>query len=700
MTSRFRGLVFLLAQVGLGAFSRPALSEQTVDLVGNIYCRASVDAGERPWGGVRVFVKGNPRVFGDSDPEHGLYRLTLPHGEVLGRKLTLVFAQSNLTLSEEVHEVTSDDTIILAGQPTAQVAPKVFVNPYCTELQTPKLREMVRSLVDQISHRAAIVHEELVRAHRFGNPETADCLDGVLSRMGAHLRHAESRVPYFVDALGRDAIRTRREVNVIKIADERSLELEKEANFCLEHHASNPGEDSSRYLPDLAISPTGYFSSDESAAQQMVPWNHPRPSDAVTLSKQPIYWAYGTALETGYDTNLLERSRATAIPSWQFRPSAFSSFKYFDPASFAETPNTEQIEPKFVVNLGLSGLILTATEGGRGGLSQYSDLGVTANARANFYGNSPLSGALFGQYVRRIEPSNDPEYFDTFGQNDFRLGGESALKLGGGRFDWGLGYAFGVTSHDSAEQTRFDRYEHRFSVTERLRFLPETALVHDTEYRFRGFSSDVTHLRNSGQLRSRIGILGMIGDRLGFQGLLGWAQSDYETVGNLRTNFDGVIALGKVEWFFGPVAKTAYSPNVLTRPSLGLIFERDYRDHIISDYYLRNRGSIRLALTDGSNLLWMLDAGISKINYPTFSVGTAPLSQSGYVGLRGADGEYRVDASTAVEYRFFGDLRFSGRLGLSKNFSEVVPVTGDGVSANSSLEFVRYQLYAGLLFSR
>ena len=699
MTVRLRNSWCLSALTLCCLFVRPAYAEQTVDLVGNVYCRSSADAGERPWGGVRVFVKGKPSTFGDSDPEHGRYRLTLPVGEVLGRKLTLVFAQSNLMLSEEEHEVAGDDTLILSGQPTAQMAPKVFVVPYCTELQTPKLREMVRSLVDQISHRAALVHEELVRAHRFGNPETANCLDDVLSRMGAHLRHAESRVPYFMDALGSDGVRARREVNAIKIADERSLELANEANYCLEHHAPNPGDDSSRYLPDLSVSPAGFFANGTDGNEQAVPWNRPRPAEAVAPPEERLVWVYGASFETGYDTNFLQRQSSRAIPGWQFRPSSFVSLKYFDPERLAATPNTELTEPSYDVNLGLSGILLTATEGGTGGLSQYSDLGITANAVARFAGKSPFSGTLLGQYVRRVEPFNEPEHQFTYGQNDLRVGGEFAVRMGEGRFELGAGYLLGAALHDSAEQSQYDRLDHRLSVFERLRFLPETAFVHETEYRIRAFSN-ATALHDSGQLRSRLGILGMIGERLGFQLMLGWAQSDYTSSAVGVTNFDGPLAMGKLEWFFGPVAKTAYGPNVLVRPSLSLVFDRDYRDNVVTDYYTRDRGSIQLALTNGTRAMWLLQGGLSRVTYPFFvnqaSVG-GPLVPGAVIGN---DAEYRVGVSTALEYGVYDGLRITGRFELSENLSDVVPILADGSPTSASLGFVRYQVLGGVLYSR
>jgi hypothetical protein len=668
-----------------------AQADERVDLVGNIYCRSSPAAGERPWGGVRVFVKGRPELASESDPEHGRFRISIPARELADTAITLIYAQSNLLLREESTRIDRNDTLILAGRPTAQIAPRVFIVPYCVELETPRLREMVRSLVDQISHRAALVHEELVRAHNFGSPETASCLDDVLSRMGAHLRNAESRVPAFMDALGDDMLRARREVTRIKIADERAQELAEEANYCLEHHAPHPGEDSSRYLPDLRISPAELTSIAAEPAPRPHQWDHERPARASATPPDALTMTMGAAFETGYDSNFLQRNGSSVVPGWQFRPTAHFGLKYFDAQRVLAAPNTERVEPTIVANASLLGLILTGTDASGPGLAKHSNLGVTSELLARLLGDPRRALTLFGQYLRRVEPRWEPEYQSTRGQNDFSIGADAGLALGAGQFDIGAGYRLGYTLHDEAEQAYADRVQHRLALRERFRFLPESALVHETELRAISFVDPEATLHDNTEIRTQIGFSGMFGERFGLTTLVGWAQSDYSTratAGAIR-EYDGVVGRAKLSWFFGPVSKSAYTSTALARPELTIGFDRDYRPHVLTDHYLRNRVGAELTLTHDTLLLWRFNLGVAHIAYPL-----APVE--GESRVTGADTEYRVDAGVGLEYEPVDHLRFTLRGDAYRVISDVAPVFQDG-TVGATLGFQRVQLFGGVV---
>lgn len=695
-----RALSLLVVWLFVTVLGRRANAETTVDLVGNIYCRGSEQAGERPWGGVRVTVKGHPTAYGESDPEHGRFRLLVPEDSVFERKLTLVYSQANLRLTEQTFEFTRDELLVIAGRATAHVAPKVFVVPYCVELEAPRLRQMVRALLDRISHRAALVHEELVRAHRFGTPETVACLDDVLNRLDAHLRHAEGRVPKFIDALGEDMLRARHEVTAIKIADERSEELSSEANYCLSHHAPRPVESSSRYLPDLNVSPSGVTFVAPQPASPQGPLEREPPAKSRPKPGEHSVVQAGTALLLGYDSNLQQVNAGRETSGFVVRPLGQFSYKHFDEDRLSQTSETELPAPDFETRLLLQGLLPTATTGDGRSLSQYSDLGGSALIAARLQSSSRWGALVLGSYERRIEPTSDPEYSTTTGLNDLRLAGEGTLSVGEGRFDISGGYGIGGSLYDNQLDAQNNRVQHRFVVHERLRFLPETVLLHETELRMTSYSSPSTVLSDSSQWRSRLGLVGMLGERVGFHVLGGWALSDYAARGATTTDFDGLLLGAKVEWFFGPVAPTVYAESVLKRPSLSLSYDRDYRDHIFTDFYQRDRVAADLTLTDGAQLLGRAFVGVSRVGYPRFLAAQTNSLYLGQYAVTRSDVEYRVDAGVLAQYQLLPGLSVCGLGTLTSNLSDVVLVAPDGSATQETLGFRRLQVQAGLVLMR
>lgn len=697
---RLLRIVYWGVAVTLGAAQ--AQAQPMVDIIGNVYCRSAPSAGERPWGGVRVSLKERPEVSGESEPEHGRFKLSLPESYARGQKLTLVYSQSNLKLSEEERVFDSDQNLVLAGRTTFQVEARVFEVSYCVELEAPRLREMVRTLLDRISHRSALVHGELMRSRAYGNPETAACLDDVLNRMGAYLRQAESRAAPFMDALGEDPVRARREVNRIKIADERAEELAREADFCLEHQVSRPGPSSQRYVPDLEVSPAGVTVVDDAQFRHPAPYRRPLLARVSEPSASRLDLVPSVSFETGYDSNFLERSGAARLGGWQFRPLAHLALRYNEARSEADLPanETELVEPLVEGRASLLGVIVTRDRDDTSGLDHYSDVAVTADVLGRFRASESLKGLVYGQLERRVEPESAPEYQTAFGQNDLNLGADLRLQLGGGRFDVGTGYTLGVVAHDSVQQTIQNRLQHRLVLHERLQFLPETAWVHETEVRLRYYWQADSPLSDSAQLRSRLGLIGMFQRRLGFTGLVGWAMSDYEDKNPQLSEMDGIIARAKLEWFISPPAMGAYRDDRFGRSSIAVMYDRDYRDNVTSDYYRRDRGSLSLYLARDNAWFWQVEAGLSNVAYASYVDAVAAGASTTAGSVTGTDSERRVDIDVIAEYRLFKSLRGLARFVYARAISEVVPVGADGSVSTYSLGYERIQFMLGARWLR
>lgn len=681
--------------------SASALAEQSVELTGNVYCRTAESAAERPLAQVRVSLKQLPDVTATTGAGNGKFRLVVPASAVIDREIVLVYSDARTRLGEQVRSVSRDDVTAGAGKMSLQLAPKIFDVPYCTDLDSAGLRETVKLAVERMSHRAAVLHGELVRAHVSLNAEISTCLNEALSRVGAHLRFAESRVAPFMDALGTDPVRAQREVTAIKIADERVSELVEEAEHCMEQRAARASSQSTKYAPDLLISPSELAVLPESSEGHPSPWGRKRPGDTQVPADDDWHVYPGFALETGYDSNFLQKNQeirgGSSPAAWQFRPSFHLSLRRFDPNTKAPANSLMRQGPVQDVNLTLLGMLLTSVQAGGRALGVYSDLGIAADFKNRFGDDGPLGAVIAADYHRLVEPSIEPERIFSFGENVLGLSAEALIRPGKGGLELGLSYRLGLTYNESAYIRFYDRVKHTAAVRESWLFLPETALVHETQLSSLTYVGNQRALNDSAQIRSQMGLVGVITQRASIEALGGIAQSYYGSEHGDTRNYSAPIGHAKIEWFLGPIAPNAYSPLALARPSFALTFDSDFRDNITSDYYRQNRGAAELSLDVERRWLFALHGGINRIAY---SRARALNWQDGSVTDYGGFKETRIDLAGSFEYRVMPPLRFTVSLRYDRNLSHhELPVELGAPEWLQPLAFSRVRIYAGAIWT-
>jgi hypothetical protein len=644
-------------------------------VTGNVYCRTAEDAVERPLGAVRVYLKQRPDLIAESGSGNGKFRMLLPAAEVVDRDITVVYRDARFQLGEETRHVAHDDVTVTAGRMALQLAPRIFVVPNCTDLDAAGLRETVRLAVERMSHRAALVHGELVRAHSAANPESSACLNDALSRIGAHLRFAESRVPRFQDAVGDDTVKARREATAIKIADERVAELVEEADHCLERSVAHASTQSLKYDPDALISPSdqAQFSDDDA---RPTPWGRRYVGATNQPADDEWHAEYGAAFETGYDSNFVQKTQdfpgGSAPAAWQFRPSLNLSLYRFDLKSATASPATLHSGPAQSGNLSLIGVLLTSTQAGGRSLGIYSDLAIAGDFKARFGDTAPLGGLISAKYQRIVEPTIEPENRFAFGTNAIGLSAEALARPGSGRFEIGAGYRLGLDYHDSVFQQIYNRTRNAGFIRERWVFLPETALVHETEYSYLSYVGTQLALNDSEQLRFRMGLVGVFAQRVSVEALVGRAEGYYVNEHGRTPNFSGPIGHAKVEWFLGPISPRAFPAQALVRPSFALSYVHDYRDNITSDYYRLDRGQAGLSLNFEERWLLGLNAAVARIYFPQsryFNPATYNLDYYPHYS------ETRVELAGSLEYRVTPLLRFTLSYRYDRNLSDaIIPI--------------------------
>lgn len=693
----WRNLALPTLLLGLSA---TALAQERLEVTGNVYCRTADDAVERPLADVRVFLKQLPGVAATSGAGNGKFRLSVPADAVMDRDVVLVYASTRGQLGEQARRISREDIVVTAGRMSLQLAPKIFQLSYCADLDAAGLRETVKLALERMSHRAAVLHGELVRAHTSLNSEISMCLDEALSRVGAHLRFAEARVAPFTDALGTDPVRARREVTAIKIADERVSELVEDAEHCMEQSVLHASSQSVKYAPDPSISPSTLAVVSDPDENHPFPWGRKRPGDAHVPPDDDWHWQPGFALETGYDSNYLQKNQEVAGGSspaaWHFRPSLHLSLRRFDP-KVTSSHSLMRVRPVQEANLSLVGMLLTSVQAGGRALVPYSDVGIAADFKNRFGEGGPFGGAIAAKYQRVIEPSIEPERIFSFGENLLGLSAEALMRPGKGGLELGIAYRLDLTYNESAYLRFYDRVRHAAVVKESWLFLPETALVHETEISNLTFVGDQRALNDSTQIRSRMGLVGVITQRTSLEALAGIAESYYGNEHGQTRNYSAPVGHVKFEWFLGPIAPKAYSTQDLVRPSFSLAYDNDFRDNLTSDYYRQNRGVAELSLGLERRWLLALHAGINRIAYSRPRVFNW---QEATVAEFDRYKETRIDLATALEYRVMPQLRFSLSLRYDRNLShQQLPMEPSVPGWLQSLAFTRARIYAGAIWT-
>ncbi|HEY5960075.1 MAG TPA: hypothetical protein VIV60_26160, partial [Polyangiaceae bacterium] len=369
----------------------------------------------------------------------------------------------------------------------------------------------------------------------------------------------------------------------------------------------------------------------------------------------------------------------------------------YDLKTATQSPATMQSGPVQSANLSAVGVLLTSTQAGGQSLGVFSDVAVAADVKQRFGDDGPLGGVLAASYDRSVEPGIAPETRFAFGTNAVALSAEALMRPGAGRFEAGLAYRLGLDYHDSVSQKPYDRVRHGAVVRERWLFLPETAFVHETELAILTYVGNQFALNDSMQLRSRIGLSGVVFERFAVEALIGRAEGYYSTARGKTTDYGGLIGHAKLEWFLGPIASRAYPKLALVRPSVAFTFDHDYRDNLTSDYYRIDRGSAELSTNVGDRWYVGLHAGVGRIAYPRFRYFDP---NTGTMMPQPRFNETRVDLSCALEYRIMPKLRFTVTYRYDRNLTDAsIPLDPNFPGIAEPAAFKRSRLYAGALWT-
>jgi hypothetical protein len=296
-------------------------------------------------------------------------------------------------------------------------------------------------------------------------------------------------------------------------------------------------------------------------------------------------------------------------------------------------------------------------------------------------------------FIRQGQPSNNTDTQNAFDRDTLRAGAGVTWRPGGGLFDWRLGYDFMYNYFERANFSYLNNYQNQINMRGRWRFLPRTALLYDGNYTWVTYPNPGP--QNDGTIaRSRIGMNGLITNRLSLLALVGWAGTFYkEGPGQAPQQFDSLTAQVELKWFIsGGGSDAAMNPGSapvgLSYASLG--YTRDVSNSYLGNFYQKDRGYLGISYLIGGVFVASVSGGVANLAYPdSYYPGSPDIQQPAF-------SEQRVDATVFGEYRLSNKFGLNTTFNYDRNFTDVAIQTADDPMAPTDyLAYERWQIFFG-----
>jgi hypothetical protein len=312
-------------------------------------------------------------------------------------------------------------------------------------------------------------------------------------------------------------------------------------------------------------------------------------------------------------------------------------------------------------------------------LSKQRNIGALGNLQLTILPGRPWGADIYGDFLRSVQPSENPEF--NFNRITARFGGGIIWAPGGGMFDWRLGYEYGITYFEDSQFRNLSNYYNQINTRGRWRFLPRTALLYDATASFIRYNNNPSPgSLSSDPVRARIGMNGLITPAFSLLAMFGWGVSFYQ--GLNAQQFDSPLAQVELRWFITPNPGLDPSGATLTLSSLAIGYNRDFFNSYLGDFYTTDRGYINLSYFFGGRFLLVADGGIAAIEYP-------PIFNAARAQVHGSFTTLRPNATLFGEYRVADSVGINTTLRYTANNTDVV-ITGD------NLQWKRFEAFLGV----
>ncbi len=404
-------------------------------------------------------------------------------------------------------------------------------------------------------------------------------------------------------------------------------------------------------------------------------------------------------LSFGYDSNYLLRTNQSGASNGcpNFCPEQSAGMNLTPAISIATAPSKPGEQRSYSFAGGLS----SGYHEDFGTLSpEQRNVGLAADARLDLFPGRVVGGAFYGTYARTIQPSVFGEPDLAYNRDDIGLGTEIIVVPGQGTLDWRLGYQFHDTIFEQSVGDPYNNITNEINTRGRWKFRPRTALMYDATTRFssyvNGGSGGISELHNSTPIRARIGLNGLITERLSLLAMVGWGASFFVPgVDPHVQQYDSVIGTAQVSYALGhTIGKD--EPFSIRREALSSItigYDRNFQGSLISDYYGSDRGFLRFSFFFGGRALLWVEGGVGAVEYPEIYLTPTILAAGGTDHSPFTD--VRVDGTVFAEYRFLESLGLDATLRYTSNVSSQTINLGNA-NGTYAMQWQRFEAYLGV----
>lgn len=309
---------------------------------------------------------------------------------------------------------------------------------------------------------------------------------------------------------------------------------------------------------------------------------------------------------------------------------------------------------------------------------------IDAGLRLTILPERPFSIVVFDDFSRGIRPFTENTGTDTYARIRNRAGLDLVLSTVGNVLQVRAGYRFGLDFFEGESFRYASSFTHSVELQETFRFLPQTALVHDTQFDYRDYfegGTRATLLVDSVRVRSRIGLNGALTPEISLLGMVGYAAGFFDsTVPGYDQDYDSIVAQVELRW------------RVSDSVRLALGYDRDFTPSFIGNYYSQDRGYLNGQVLIGGAFLLGAEASIGYLDFGQIVGPTGAM-----IGSSTERTDVRVTASAFAEYRFTDWLGVNGTLAYTGSFTDFqYSVSLAGVPIPDPAAYNKFEAWLGV----
>lgn len=377
----------------------------------------------------------------------------------------------------------------------------------------------------------------------------------------------------------------------------------------------------------------------------------------------------GLGVEIGYDTNLyytaddspVYSARDTAI----LRATAHLLFSTRGAQRAAEGESgggSEQEEspsqPSVVFRGGLSGAFYHFfADNGR------TNMEVDAQLALGILPGRTFSLDITEDFGRSIRPfTENSAIAASYARIQNNAGIRANFATSGDVLKVAVGYNFGLDYFEDALFQYGNNFRHTISLSETFRFLPQTAIIHDTNFVVGTYFTDpamvTSPMVNDGyMLRTRVGLNGAFTPEFSVLAMVGYAAGFFETrlPGTFDQEYDSIVAQIEARWQIERNARLIFG------------YDRDFRPSFIGNWYRQDRGYAQFQYLIGGAFLLGVEASVGGYGFGQIADTTGAM-----VGMTYTRSDVRVTARLFGEYRVTDWLGINGTLAYTGNFTDYI----------------------------